>query len=150
MNAFADRNRLKLYLWMALAYTLLWALNSSTIYTGRFFTLLLNNAWRTAYVAVLGFIFFEYTVPYVLKKRKYVVYNILIGIFLLWVHMMFWSFGLYAWRLVGVGIGIYTSLAAFKSTEEALQGQMAFSMGSVFFFGIIRHIYLYQKLKALL
>ena len=35
----------------------------------------------------------------------------------------------------------------YDSIDHELEGQMAYSTGSVFFFGIIRHIYNYIKLK---
>jgi LytS/YehU family sensor histidine kinase len=61
--------------------------------------------------------------------------------------MLFWSFGLYVWRHIGMGLHIYTRLIVYDSVEHELETQMAFSMGSVFFFGIARHIYNYIKLK---
>src|SRR5215831_12958493 len=42
---------------------------------------------------------------------------------------------------------IYTQLKIFPSLDDALEYQMAYNMGLVFFFGIIRHIYNYLKLK---
>lgn len=61
--------------------------------------------------------------------------------------LMLYSGGLYAWRLLGIIIGIYTPLATFKSVDHAVEDQMAFSVMSIFFFGIIIHIYDYVKLK---
>lgn len=60
---------------------------------------------------------------------------------------MLYSWGLYAWRLVGIGAHMYTSLVKFSSAEYGVSQQMAYSMSSVFFFGIVRHIYNYIKLK---
>jgi two-component system, LytTR family, sensor kinase len=60
---------------------------------------------------------------------------------------MLWSYGLYAWRLLGVQLYIYTPLTTFKSLSVALTNQMSFSVGSVVLFGVIRHIYNYLKLK---
>jgi len=147
MKLFDEKQRLKLYLWIALAYMLLWLFHNMDKYPGNFFALLLNNVWRVSYLSVLCFIFFEYSVAYVLKKRKFVIYNVLVGFVILWAYFMLWSFGLYAWRRLGISLHIYTAFASFSSTEAALQSQMSYSMGSVFFFGIIRHIYNYVKLK---
>jgi two-component system LytT family sensor kinase len=61
--------------------------------------------------------------------------------------MMFWSYGSYAWRLLGIQLHVYTALKDFALVEEVLENQMAYSSGSIFFFGIIRHIYNYVKLK---
>lgn len=135
------------YLWMGFAYLLLSHFSHLSKYPGDFFPLLFNNFWRAAYIIVVNFIFFEYTVPFVLKKRRYLIYNILLGIVFLWVHLMLWSYGLYAWRLLGIQLHAYTALTTFPTLDIALENQMAYSAGSVFFFGIIRHIYNYIKLK---
>jgi two-component system LytT family sensor kinase len=66
---------------------------------------------------------------------------------LLFVHTMLWSFGLHAWRLLGMSLHIYTPMIVYESIEKELEGQTAFSAASVFFFGIGRHIYNYIKLK---
>lgn len=143
-----DRSRLLLYFWMAVAYLLLATVSNSHSHQGWFFPALVNSVWRMAYVTALNFVFFEYTVPYVLRKRRYAVANVLAGLLLLFIHAMLWSLGLYVWRLVGIGVGVFTPLGTFDSTGDIASAQMAFSTGSVFFFGIVRHFYNYQKLKA--
>src|SRR5688572_6237690 len=147
MRAFPDRKKIILYLWLAVAFMSLWTLHKLGEYPGNFFPLLWNNVWRVVYAGVVNFIFFEYTIPFVLRKRRYIIYNFILGVLCLWLFVMLWSFGLYAWRGIGIGLQIYTPLTVYESTEHALEGQMAYSMASVFFFGIIRHIYNYTKLK---
>src|SRR5688572_5735773 len=146
MKTLIDIKRVKFYLWVGLVYLIIWVLHNASNYPGNFFPLLFNNIWRIAYIIVLNFLFFEYTVPFVLRKRHYIIYNILLGILVLWIFIMLWSFGLYAWRAIGIGLNIYTPLTTFDTTEHALESQMSYSVGSVFFFGIIRHIYNYTKL----
>jgi sensor histidine kinase YesM len=155
MKKVRDIKLIKFYLWTGLAFATLWTAGSLHNFPATFLQAVGNSIWRLAYVIVLNFIFFEYTVPFVLRKRKYLIYNILLGIFLLWVHLMFWSYGLYAWRLLGMELNIYTGFLSAETqnkslaeqTESIISSQMAFSAGSVFFFGIIRHIYNYVKLK---
>jgi two-component system, LytTR family, sensor kinase len=147
MKTLIDIKRVKFYLWVGLAYSTLWLLHNASTYPGNFFPLLFDNIWRVAYIIVINYLFFEYTVPFVLRKRQYIIYNILLGIVALWVHVMLWSFGLYVWRAIGIGLHVYTALSTFDSTEHALEAQMSYSVGSVVFFGIIRHIYNYTKLK---
>jgi LytS/YehU family sensor histidine kinase len=60
---------------------------------------------------------------------------------------MLYSFGLYAWRLIGIGLHIYTSLTTFSSIHEGVESQMAYSVGSILFFAIVRHVYTYINLK---
>ena len=116
-------------------------------YPDRFFASVFNNLWGIIYIIPINFIFFEYTVPFVLKKRRVIIFSIFLGIFLLWIYMMFWSYGSYLWRLLGIQAHSYTALRDFSSLKEVLENQMAYSAGSVFFFGIARHIYNYIKLK---
>lgn len=108
---------------------------------------LVNNLWNVVYVLILNFVLFEYTIPYVIRKRKTIIYNILLGLLLVWVHMMLYSFGSYGWRQLGIQLGVYTPLRVFPSINLLLQNRMGYSMGSVFFFGVIRHIYNYVRLK---
>ena len=142
-----DKKKIILFLWLGLAYFLLRLLFNAHQFPGNFFPLVANNLWRIAYIIVVNFLFFEYTVPFVLRKRKYIVYNILLGIVSLWLYIMLWSFVAYAWRAIGISLNIYTPLTIYDSMEHGLEAQMAYSMGAVFFFGIIRHLYNYTKLK---
>jgi two-component system LytT family sensor kinase len=142
-----DIKLVKFYLFVGVGYFFLGLFSTLGSYPGRFFPLMFNNVWGVVYVTVLNFILFEYTVPFILRKRRSIIYNILPGIFLSFVYLMLYSYGSYAWRLLGIQLHIYTALRTFSSLDHALENQMAYSTGSVFFFGIIRHIYNYIKLK---
>src|SRR5215470_12319129 len=146
MKKLFEIRRFVFYLWVALAFILLWSWHD-TKFKADFGQVLLNNLWRTAYVLVVNYLFFEHAISFLLRKRRYVMYNVLLAIPTLWVFVMIWSFGLYAWRGLGVALSIYTPLGAKVTEAEYIETQIAFSMGSVFFFGIIRHIYNYVKLK---
>lgn len=142
-----NRKLLKFYLWVGLGYFFLGMFSILGSYPGRFFAVVFNNLWAVAYVIALNFILFEYTIPFVLKKRKIILYNILLGILLLWIHLMFYSPGAYAWKLLGLQLHVYTTLKIYASLNSVLENQMAYSMGSIFLFGIARHIYNYLKLR---
>ena len=147
MKKLFEIKRVVFYLWVALAFTLLWAWHNMADYKATFGQTLLNNLWRTVYVLVVNYLFFEHAVSFVLRGRRYIIYNVLLAIPTLWVFVMAWSFGLYAWRLLGIAVSIYTLLGPPATEAKRIESQMAFSMSSVFFFGIIRHIYNYVKLK---
>lgn len=147
MKPFTDRSRLRLYLWMSLGYFFLGLLTTISSRPDIFFAAAFNNLWGVVYVCVLNFLLFEYSLPFVLKKRSSVGYNIALGLLLLWVHLMLYSFGSYCWRFLGMQLHVYTPLRDFSSVNEVLQNQMAYSTGSVFLFGIVRHAYNYQQLK---
>ncbi len=147
MNTPINKERFKLYLWIGVGYFFLGLFNTLASYPGRFFSLVFNNVWEVVYVIALNFILFEYTIPFILKKRRTIIYNILSGIFLAFIYLMLYSYGSYAWQLLGIQLHVYTQLNTFSSVGATLRNQMAYSTGSVFFFGIIRHIYNYVKLK---
>jgi two-component system LytT family sensor kinase len=141
-----DIKLLAFYLWVALAFFCLWTMHDLSNFPFSFFQAILNNVWRVPYVLVLNFVFFEYVVPFVIRKRKYIVYNILLAIPILFIHLILWSFGLAAWRKLGIVMNIYTPFQS-KGAPSVEETMMAFSAASVFFFGVIRHIYNYVKLK---
>jgi two-component system, LytTR family, sensor kinase len=147
MKKLFEIKRFVFYLWVALAFMLLWSWHDMANFKATFGQTLLNNLWRTVFVLVINYLFFERAVSFVLRKRRYIIYNILLAIPTIWVFVMIWSFGLYAWRLFGISLSIYTPLGPPVTKGEYIEAQMAFSMASVFFFGIIRHIYNYVKLK---
>jgi two-component system LytT family sensor kinase len=138
---------LKFYLLAGIVYFFMGLLTTAGAYPGQFVASVLNNIWGCMCLVVLNFILFEYSIPFVLKKRPFVLYNIIAGVLLLFVHLMLYSYGCYLWRLLGIQLHFYTALKVYASLGRALENQMAYSMGSFFFFGIIRHIYNYQQLK---
>jgi two-component system LytT family sensor kinase len=147
MKKAVDIKRFIFYLWVALAFLSLWLISDLVKYPETFFERAVNNVWRLCYVLVLNFILFEYSLPFIGGKRKSILYNILVAIPIVFIHVMLYSWGLYAWRLIGIGLHIYTSLITFSSTEHGVTQQMSYSTMSIFFFGITRHIYNYIKLK---
>jgi two-component system, LytTR family, sensor kinase len=147
MKRTPDIKLVKFYLWVALAHCILWIFYDLHSFKDHFFQIVSNNIWRSSYLLVANFIFFEFSFPFVVRKRKYLIYNYLLGILFLWIHMLMWSYGLYAWRLLGIALHTYTVLSAFVNLSHALEAQMSFSMAGVFFYGISRHIYNYVKLK---
>lgn len=147
MKKLFDLNLFVFYLAMAVAYMLLWLSYDIHNFKVTHLQAVANNAWRVVFIVVVNFLFFEYVVPFVLRKRRYIIVNFLLGAVLLWFFLMIWSYGLYAWRWIGIALDIYTGLGRQDNKELLVESQMEFSAGSVFFFGIIRHIYNFVKLK---
>ena len=119
MKRSIDIKLVKFYLWVGLGYFFLGLFSIWHTYPDRFFRVVFNNLWGVVYVIVLNFILFEYTIPFVLRKRKFIIYNILLGILLLLVHLMFYSYGSYAWRLLGIQLHVYTALKDYASLDSA-------------------------------
>jgi two-component system, LytTR family, sensor kinase len=141
-----DSKLVKFYLWVALAYAALWFLSNHSA-PGTFWQKVGNGVWRVIYVMIVNFIFLEYAGPFIIRKRRFFIYNIVLGAVIVWIFCIIWAYGLYAWRLLGIRLHIYSELVTYKSTEAAITAQMGYSVGSIFFFGTIRHIYNYVKLR---
>jgi LytS/YehU family sensor histidine kinase len=127
-----------LYAWIALAFLVFGVLtdivqNPDEV-KGRF----LDDVWRIGYVTFLNYIFFEYTIPRLRWRRFMRSLGLVIA------HLFLYSQGLYLWRSVGIALNIYT---AFPTGSHEVSSQMEYSMTSLFFFAIIRHIYNHIKLK---
>lgn len=142
-----SKQLIKFYLWVALAYAACWVLGDRHSLPISFRQAVGNNVWRVIYVTVVNFMFLEYTGPFILRKRRFLIYNIVIGAVIVWFFCIIWSYGLYLWRLLGIDLRIYTSIGTFKSNDAAVTAQMGFSVGSIFFFGTVRHFYNYVKLR---
>lgn len=102
---------------------------------------LVNNSWLILYLVPFNYLLFEYTLPFITRNWK----RALAAPFLIFAHLMMYSFGLYVWRSLGVLLHVY--FASNTDTREVLQSLMGFSIGSVLFFGIYRHVYHYRRLQ---
>jgi sensor histidine kinase YesM len=132
---------------MGLSYLFLWVIHDSSTFKVSIVQAILNNAWRALYIIFINYIFFEYALGFVAKKRQWLLTNLLWGVILLFVFMILWSYGLYSWRGLGVQLHIYEPLGEQQKTKTLIASQMSFSAGSVFFFAIVRHTYKYIRLQ---
>ncbi len=139
--------RLKIYLWIGLAWVLLWELSYLTKPPDQFFSWTLNELWRAIYLITINILFFEYGVPFIIKKRKYIIPQVLAALLVIGILMMFLSFGLYSWRSLGIGLGLYTSYRIDATVIQGVAYQTTFGVMSVFIFGVMKHIYEYIKLR---
>lgn len=138
-----EKERGLLYVWISAAFLVLQLLID--LNSAHYPAIFINHIWLVIYLLVNNFILFEYSLPFINLKWK----RILIAPFLIFVHLMFYSFGAYGWRSLGVGLGIFTPLATYKSWEDAVESRMAYSVASIFFFGVIKYTYDYRRLKAM-
>lgn len=143
MKITVTKEKIKFYLYLALAFFLLNMLGSLFTEPEVLLQRGLNHIWCLLLVVPLHYVFLEYTLPSI----RLTVKSIMLGLLLIVVHLLLYSFGLYGWRELGMLIGLYTPLRVFAKPCDAVQFFMAYSMASLFFFGIIRHIYNYIKLK---
>lgn len=125
--------RFGFYLWVGLAYLVLHFLRDVGEHASPFAGTVLNDCWAALYITAVNYLLFEYTVPRLGWKRFGRSLLLLSG------QIFLYSFCLYAWRCIGIG--------TFSSSSNTVGSQMEYSIGSVFFFGIIRHIYNHIKLR---
>jgi two-component system, LytTR family, sensor kinase len=143
MKVLFDRERFNLYVRIGAAFLFLMLLSDLFNETETFFKRAVNNTWLVCYLVAVNFILYEYTVPFIRLTWR----RILLAPLLLFVHMMLYSFGFYAWRYIGIQLDIYFPLRTHASIYKGVEYHMGYSMFSVFFFGIIRYTYDYRKLK---
>ncbi len=100
-----------------------------------------NNLWIACYVTVVNYVLFEYTLPR-LQWRKFIRSFLLIVL-----HVFLYSYGLRLWAQLGNALYINTDFVTTHSSPNDLSDEMAYSVASLFLFGIVRHIYHHVKLK---
>ncbi len=147
MKKLKDKKLIKFYLFVALGYFIIICLDMIGDYPVQLLRIMFNNFWSVIYVTILNFILFEYSVPFILRKRRFIISNILFGLLLLFVHLMLYSYGSFVWRSLGIQTGLYTSFQTYATVDANVEARMTYSMGSIVFFAIIRHIYNYIQLK---
>ena len=139
-----DLKRFTLFVWIGLAYALVWILYDLANYpSGEFRQRVFNEIWRAVYIVVVNYLFFEYTLPALQFTWRRLPRTLLLlsGQFLLY------SFGLYAWRFLGILFQIFTPFQNYPTLQDGACDQMKSSVFSILFFAIIRHIYDHIKLK---
>lgn len=146
MKISLDRKRLQLFLWIGLAYLMLGLVIDLASAADNLSARVLNNLWRACYIVAVNFAFFEYTLPFVGQRRN-IVLKILLFLFFFWIQLMLYGFGLFAWRQIGIQLHLFVALRTFPSVLEGVSYVFPFSFFSMFFFGIIRHLYDHTKLK---
>lgn len=140
LKKIVNPKRLKLYLWAALAFFVLGCLTDLAEEHSTYFQRVLDDGWRVIYVTIINYFLFEVTLPKLTWKETFMSALRVLG------YIFIYSFGLYGWRGIGIAIHIYTPFNE-KPHEDQVAVQMGYSVGSVIFFGIVRHIYNYIKLK---
>jgi two-component system, LytTR family, sensor kinase len=143
MGLVIDRKKIRFYLQLAAGFLLLNMIGNIISEPETYFERIVNNIWLISYLIVFNFILFEYTLPFIKLRWK----RLIAGALMLWIHLLFYSFGLYAWRNLGVKLHIYFNFNAFTKDYSGESYFMGYSMASVLFFGITRHIYHYIRLK---
>lgn len=157
MNNSPGLKRFKFYLLIGAFWLLLWIFNSFINHPRTFLLHSVNEMWHALYIVVVNFIFFEYSVPLIRRKRRVIIYNILVGILLVSLYLVLLSFGLYGWTWLGKVLHIYTSLRQSILMPGGFYNEMMYDVlylaeagfASAFFFGIANLLYNNFRLKLI-
>jgi two-component system LytT family sensor kinase len=141
MKALLNIKRFKLYCWIGLAFFLLDLLTDLAQHNRGFSATLISDIWLGIYITVLDYIFFEYTLPR-LRWKKFVQALLLVPL-----HIFLYSEGLLLWRRAGIRLNIYTPFLDPSAGPFDASDAMGYSVGSLVFFAIVRHIYNHIKLR---
>lgn len=141
MKKLFDKKKAKFYLLVGAAYLLFWLLADLVMFTDAFFLWAVNEIWRAIYIVFLNYLFFEFTLQQLSRKR------LVRSVFLLALQLFLFSFGMYIWREIGISLHIHTPFVTYTSCLKGVGVQFGFGIMSLVFFGIIRHVYNYIKLK---
>lgn len=141
MKKLSDIKLFELYVWLIPAFLLLNLLGDAIENPGNFPLIIFNEIWLVCYLSVANYSLFEYTLPKLSLKR------FISSFFRVLLYCFFFSLGFYLWRTLGVTLHIYTTLGKPITIAKRIGNLTGYSIGSVLFFGIVRHIYNYIRLK---
>ncbi len=131
----------KFYLWAAVGYYILALIINATSYPAPFLSWVINEIWKAAYVIVVIYLFFEFTIPHLSREKIFRSIALIVGQFALF------SFLLYFWLLLGIVLHTYTDFIHYPSCQKGVADQLGSSVFAIFIFGVSKHIYNHIKLK---
>lgn len=136
-----DIKHARFYLLTGSAYLMLWLFVDLIQYPDKFHLWALNEVWRALYIVPIIYIFFEFILPQLSIKR------IIKSVLLMVLQLFLFSFGMYAWREIGINLHIHTPFVSYTTCGQGVGEQFGASLFAVLFFGIIKHIYNHILLK---
>lgn len=141
MKKLSDIKRFELYVWLVPAFLLLNLVGDAVEDASNFPQIIFNECWLAIYLSVANYQLFEHTLPK-LSLKKFISS-------LLWLLLygFIFSLGFFIWRSLGVALHIYTILGERVPIEKRIGMLTGYAIGSVLFFGVIRHLYNYIRLK---
>lgn len=155
MNLFNNIKHFQFYIWLGAVWLFVWLFFSLLNHPEQFSQHALNEIWRAVYIVFANFIFFEYGLPLIVKKRSTLLFNVLLAILLLPLQFILVSFGLYGWISLGMDLNIYTQFRfvnlipnePFNLMLNAAFYEARTGVASIFFFGMAKLFYQNFKLK---
>jgi len=132
---------LKFYLFAGLGYLLVHFISTLAENPETFAQRSVNEIWHFIYILPVIYLFFEIILPRLSRKR------IIRSLFYIAVQIFLFSVIAYLWRSIGILLHIYTPFKTFTNVSHGAADQMGASMGALIYFALVRHLYLYNKLR---
>src|SRR5436190_15775283 len=129
MKKLIDIKRFAFYGWTGLAFVVLGILSGThrMRYPETASGIVLNNAWMGLFLTLVNYVLFEYAWPRLGRKRIFKTLGWLT------LYIFLYSWGMYAWRGMGIGLSIYTSFLDYSTVEANVADRMGYSMSSLLF-----------------
>lgn len=143
MKIAIHKKRAGLYFLWGGVYLLFWLLIDLASHPDTFLKRVVNNVWLVAYLVAVNYVLFEFTFPFIRLQWK----RALAAPFLLFAHLMLYSFGLFGWRQMGIAIGIYFKLIAHASVLKGVEYLVPYGLLSGIVIGVLKYTYDFRKLK---
>jgi sensor histidine kinase YesM len=141
MKKLFDLKRFKLYGWIGVSFFGCAFLLDVHDHRRPFLQNLQSNLWIAIFLTALNYLIFEFTLPKLSRKRFFVSVLIFLG------HTIVYLIALHIWINIGVVSHIYTYSQPLLTADQRDEQITGYAFGSVFYFGIIRHIYNHIQLR---
>lgn len=141
MKKLSDIKQFQLYVWLIPAFWLINILEDVVRGETDLPARVVNETWLAIYVSVLNYRLLEHTLPKLSWKKPFS------GVLMLPLYFFAYSLGLFLWRQLGITLHIFSPLGTPVTMSERIGILMGYSIGSVLFFTVIRHVYNHIKLK---
>ncbi len=141
MKKLSNIKQFQLYVWLIPAFWLINILEDIVRGEGDLSLRVMNETWLAIYISVLNYRLLEHTLSKLSWKKPFS------GVLMLPLYFFAYSLGFFLWRQLGITLHIFTPLGTPVIMSERIGILMGYSIGSVLFFAVVRHVYNHIKLK---
>ncbi|MCC6447734.1 MAG: histidine kinase, partial [Chitinophagaceae bacterium] len=129
---------IKFYLYTGLVFLMMYSLGEFFGYPRETFVRrIINSIFLVSYLTVLNYILFEK----ILRLFRWPCKNNQRAFFILFIAILFYTFGLYGWRQLWVHLGVYVNYTPDLAFLKGVAVHSQFSIAYIIFFAIVRNIY---------
>jgi sensor histidine kinase YesM len=132
-----DKKIFKFYGWVGVAYISLALFSVFSNNADHYVERILAILWKAIYIVSLNYYLFEHVIPKLSRKKAFKSFVRIIPVLLL----IF--FGLYLW--IGLGLTLY--IFSTEVVHNVIPEQIGYTLATLIFFRIIKHLYGHSKLK---